>query len=403
MSATPIHDSTIDSFRDAIASSPRLYLAFELGWNQWKLGFATGLDAKPWRKTIEARDLTALRDAVARARRRFELSDDAPVCSCYEAGRDGFWLHRFLDQAGVDNCVVDSASIEVNRRAKRAKTDRMDVNKLLSMLIRHHQGEAKVWSIVRVPTEADEERRELHRELLELKHERTRCTNRIKGLLARCGLAVTVDKDLLTVLNELTTWDGRRFVEVYPQLHQRLGREFERMQVLNDQIRQLERQRLEQLRHGRGREVDMARQLLGLHGVGLNSAWLAVMECFGWRMFDNRRQVGALIGMAPTPYQSGDSHRDQGISKAGNPRLRIMAVELAWCWLRFQPDSELARWYERRFAHGSKRQRKIGIVALGRKLLIKLWQYLQTGQPPEGAIVVDWQIKVNGNARPIAA
>mgnify|MGYP006292299025 FL=1 len=294
MSATPIHDLTIDSSRHAIANSPRLYLAFELGWNQWKLGFAPGLDAKPCRQTIEARDLSALRDAMARARRRFELPDDAAVCSCYEAGRDGFWLHRFLDQAGVDNCVVDSASIEVNRRARRAKTDRMDVNKLLSMLIRHHQGEAKVCSIVRVPTEADEEHRELHRELLELKHDRTRCTNRIKGLLACCGLAVTVDKDLPDVLNELTLWDGRRFIEVYPQLHPRLGREFERMRVLNDQIRQLEQQRLEQLRHGRGREVDMARQLLSLHGVGLNNAWLAVMECFGWRTFDNRRQVGAL-------------------------------------------------------------------------------------------------------------
>lgn len=403
MSATPTQDSTKDSTRRATTDSPRLYLAFELGWSDWKLGFAAGLDSKPWRRTIPARDLTALEEAITKARRHFELSDGAAVFSCYEAGRDGFWLHRFLSQAGVHNSVVDSASIEVNRRAKRAKTDRMDVNKLLTMLIRHHQGEAKVWSIVRVPSEADEERRELHRELLELKHERTRCTNRIKGLLARCGLAVIVDKDLLAVLEDLTTWDGRRFIEVYPQLHQRLGREFERMQLVNTQVRRLEQQRMEQLRHGQGREVDMARQLLSLHGVGLNSAWLAVMECFGWRTFDNRRQVGALIGMAPTPYQSGDSHRDQGISKAGNPRLRIMAVELAWSWVRFQPDSELARWYERRFAHGSKRQRKIGIVALGRKLLIQLGQYLQTGQPPEGAIVVDWQIKVNGKARPMAA
>jgi transposase len=395
MSATPTHDSTTDS--------PRLYLAFELGWSQWKLGFATGLDGKAWRRTIPARDLSALQEAVARARRRFELPDDVSVRSCYEAGRDGFWLHRFLSQAGVHNSVVDSASIEVNRRAKRAKTDRMDVNKLLSMLIRHHQGEPKVWSVVRVPTQADEERRELHREMLELKHERTRCTNRIKGLLARCGLSVAVDHNLPNVLNELTTWDDRPFGKVYPQLHARLGREFERMQLISGQIRQLEQQRLDQFRHCQGREVDMARQLLSVHGVGVNSAWQAVMECFGWRTFDNRRQVGALLGMAPTPYQSGDSQRDQGISKAGNPRLRILAVELAWSWVRFQPQSELARWYERRFAHGSKRQRKIGIVALGRKLLIQLWQYLQTGQPPEGAIIVDWQIKVNGKTRPIAA
>lgn len=395
MSATPNTDSTTDS--------PRLYMAFELGWSQWKVGFATGLDARPWRRTLAARELSALQDAVARARRRFDLPDDVPVYSCYEAGRDGFWLHRFLTEAGVHNSVVDSASIEVNRRAKRAKTDRMDVNKLLTMLIRHHHGEQKVWSIVRVPTEADEERRELHREMLELKHERTRCSNRIKGLLARCGLSVTVDNELPDVLHALTTWDGRRFVDVYSQLHQRLEREFERMQLVSRQIRQLEQQRVEQLRHGQGRQMDMARQLLSLHGVGLNSAWQAVMECFGWRTFNNRREVGALIGMAPTPYQSGDSQRDQGISKAGNPRLRILAVELAWSWVRFQPHTELARWYERRFAHGSKRQRKIGIVALGRKLLIKLWQYLQTGQPPEGAIVVDWQIKVNGKARPMAA
>ena len=260
MSTTAPQDSTKDS--------PRLYLAFELGWSQWKLGFAPGLEGKPWRRTIAARDLSALHDAMARARDRFELPDDVPVFSCYEAGRDGFWLHRFLSEAGVDNCVVDSASIEVNRRAKRAKTDGMDTHKLLTMLIRHHQGEQKVWSVVRVPTEADEERRELHREMLELKHERTRCTNRIKGLLARCGLSVTVGNDLPDVLMELTTWDGRRFVEVYPQLHQRLGREYERMQRVSGQVRQLEQQRIEQLRHGQGREVDMARQLLSLHGVG---------------------------------------------------------------------------------------------------------------------------------------
>lgn len=395
MSATPMNDSTRDS--------PRLYLAFELGWSEWKLGFASSLGGKPWRRTIAARDLPALESTIAKARLRFELPEDAPVRSCFEAGRDGFWLHRYLTASGIDNLVVDSASIEVNRRAKRAKTDRMDVNKLLTMLIRHHQGEQKVWSVVRVPTVEDEERRELHREMLTVKHERTRQRNRIKGLLARCGLSIVVGRDLPDVLDELITWDGRRFVDAYPRLHQRLLREFERMQLVSRQIRQLEQERSDLLRHGQGRQVAMARQLLTLHGVGLNSAWQAVMECFGWRTFDNRRQVGALIGMSPTPYQSGDSDRDQGISKAGNRRLRALAVELAWSWVRFQPQSELARWYQRRFGGGSKRQRKIGIVALGRKLLIKLWQYLETGQPPEGAIVVDWQAKVNGKARPLAA
>jgi transposase len=185
-----------------------LYLAFELGWNEWKLAFATGPVDSPRLKNIGARDTEALLREIAKAKKRFRLPDDAAVYSCYEAGRDGFWLHRFLSSQGINNEVVDSSSIEVKRRGRRRKTDRLDAGKLLSMLMRWRQGERNVWSVVQVPSVADEDHRQLHRDLLELKAERTQHTNPIKGLLAGCGLAVRIGADFPEVLAKLRTWDG---------------------------------------------------------------------------------------------------------------------------------------------------------------------------------------------------
>jgi transposase len=375
--------------RSPATSPPVLYLAFEMGWSEWKLAFVTGPADNPRLRNVAGRNTAAVLQEIAKAKKRFGLPDDAPVKSCYEAGRDGFWLHRFLEKQGIDNQVVDSSSIEVKRQGRRRKTDRLDAGKLSSMLIRWHQGERNVWSVVQVPSVADEDRRQLHRDLLELKAQRTQHTNRIKGLLAGCGLAVlTIDARFAEVLAKLRTWDDQA---VAPELQQRLRREHERWQLVDRQIKDLENERARRIRNSEDKVVDKTRQLLRLRGIGANSAWLYVMEFFGWRRIRNRKQLAALAGLTPTPYQSGDSDREQGISKAGNRRLRTMAVEIAWCWLHYQPASALSQWYQKRFAKGSSRQRRIGIVALARKLLVALWRFLETGAVPEGAETVTWK------------
>jgi transposase len=381
--------------------SEALYLAFELGETDWKLAFTTGFGQKPRLRSMPARDLPRLQAEIAKAKQRFGLPADAAVRSCYEAGRDGFWLDRYLLSCGLHNMVVDSSSIEVNRRQRRAKTDRLDAGKLVNLLLRYHGGERKVWSIVRVPSVAAEDARQLHRELQELKDERTEHVNRIKGLLASQGLvAPAVDKRLAEWLGQAKLWDG----SAVPQdLQRRLLRELERWQLLDRQIKELEHERRQRVRRDDTPHVDKVRRLLELWGIGLNGAWLLVYELFAWRHFDNRKQVGGCIGLTPTPYQSGDSRREQGISKAGNRRLRRLMVELAWCWLRWQPDSELSRWYQRRFGRGNGRSRKIGVVALARKLLIALWRYVEYGEVPAGARLASWQGKVKGCSQRTAA
>jgi transposase len=283
---------------------------------------------------------------------------------------------------GNENLVVDSSSIEVNRRSRRAKTDRMDVGKLLMMLVRYFAGERAVWSVVRVPTVAEEDGRQLHRELVTTKRDRTRLTNRIKGLLASQGLRVVVERDVPSQLDRLRLWDGSVLAA---GLRSRLKREWEKVLLLTQQIRALEAQRRKMLRTSEDSAVAKARQLVGLRAIGPNSAWLFVMEFFGWRDFRNRREVGSLAGLTPTPHQSGDLSREQGIGKDGNRHIRGMSIEIAWSWLRFQPHSALSQWYQERFGHGSSRLRRIGIVALARKLSIALWRYLETGVLPEGA------------------
>lgn len=371
-----------DSTSSTQVPAPVLYLAFELGWSEWKLAFSTGLAQPPRLRAIGGRNIDALLREIADAKKRLGLPPDAPVVSCYEAGRDGFWLHRCLLQHGVANRVVDSASIDVKRRGRHRKTDRLDVGKLLNKLIREANGERDVWSVVQVPSVEDEDRRQLHRDLLEMKAERTQHTNRIKGLLAGCGLdAATIDATFPDVLEQMRTWDGQ---PVPAELQRRLLREHERWQFVDRQIKDLENERLRKL-NTPDPALDKVRRLMKLRGIGINSSWLYVMEFFGWRRIRNRKQLAALAGLTPTPYQSGDSNREQGISKAGNRRLRTMAVEIAWCWLHYQPKSVLSEWYQARFAKGNSRQRRIGIVALARKLLVGLWQYLETGVAPAGA------------------
>lgn len=363
-------------------AEPVLALSFELGVSEWKMAFSTGLGQPPRYRTVPARDLVAVEKEIAHAKARFGLPADVRVVSCYEAGRDGFWLCRALLAMGVENQVVDSASIEVNRRARRAKTDRLDAGKLVGMLLRWLSGDKRVWSVVRVPAPEEEDRRQLHRELVTARRDRTRITNRIKGLLFGQGIRLTELKELPRLLSSLRLWDGRPLPSM---LRSRIEREWEQVVLLTDKIRQLKAERLRLLKKADDPGTECARKLLRLGGIGPNAAWLFALEFFSWREFKNRRQVGALAGLTPTPYQSGDEGREQGICKAGNRWIRSLAIEIAWGWLRYQPESELSRWYEQRFGHGSSRLRKIGIVALARKLLVELWKYLETGTPPAGA------------------
>jgi len=360
----------------------KLYMAMELSQKEWKLGFSVGPGQAPRLRNMPGRNLEVLKDEIRLARERFGLGKGVEVESCYEAGRDGFWLHRFLETQGVRNLVVDLASIEVSRRFRRVKTDRMDVGKLLGMLMRYDLGERKVWSVVHVPSEKAEDERQLHREMLRLKKERTRHINRMKGLLASQGVVLEIGPEFMEALDEIRLWDGSGLPG---RLRKRLEREYERMRLLKQQIGDLEKEREEVLCSSQEAAVEQIRQLLRLKGIGVNSAWLYVMEFFAWRGFRNRREVGALAGLTPTPYQSGESSKECGISKAGNRPVRGMAIEIAWAWLRYQPESALSLWYNRRFAEGSSRVRRIGIVALARKLLIELWKYLETGAVPEGA------------------
>lgn len=361
----------------------KLYLAMELGWDGWKLAFSTGLCGAVWQVSVPARNRQRVKAAIEQARGRFGMGEGCEVVSCYEAGRDGFWVDRWLRSVGVANRVVDSSSIEVNRRIRRIKTDRLDAAKLVTMLMRYEGGERKVWSVVRVPSEAQEDARHLHRALRTLKKEQTRLINRIKGLLASQGVDGRMGRGgLLQSLDGMRIWDGSPLPE---GLRQRLEAEIERHGFVHRQVLSLEAQ-MRRLVGSRCAVMADVRRLAGLRAIGQAGATILVRE-FGWRDFRNRRQVGALSGLAPTPFQSGRSFREGGISRAGNRHVRGIIVDLAWSWLRWQPGSELSCWYRRRFAGGSSRVRRIGIVALARKLLIALWRYWAQGKLPSGAVL----------------
>jgi transposase len=359
-----------------------LHVAFELSNSKWKLGFSDG--NKMRFKSIDARNLEQLEEEIEKAKSRFKLDDDVRIVSCYEAGRDGFWLHRYLLSREIDNVVVDSSSIEVNRRKRRAKTDRIDARKLLRMLMRYHGGERKLWSVVRVPSVEAEDGRQLGRELESLNKERTRHRSRIRGLLIREGLEVKnpSGKKFLEELGSLCTWDGKQLPNDFKA---RIVREYERLRMVEAQMGNLRKERERRVEASDSVSLRKVAQLRTLYGIGVTSSWDFVMEMFGWREFRNRKEVGAFPGLTPTPYDSGGSQREQGISKAGRGRIRALSIQIAWGWLRFQPQSKLNRWYQERFAGGGSRMRRIGIVAVARKLLIDLWRYLEYGVVPEGA------------------
>jgi transposase len=369
--------TTHTALRDKDTAKPGdLYMSFELGDKQWKLCIGDGQRTAS-HYSAAAGDRTAVADVIVRAGKRFRTPAGARVHSCYEAGRDGWWLHRWLSELGVDNVVVDAASIEVNRRARRAKTDRLDADKLQTMLVRHHRGE-RVWSVLREPSARDEDERREHRELERLVHERTAHTNRIGSLLVLHNLRPGVRIGS----RGWAGWWQAHCERLGPRLRAEIERELARLSLVREQVRAIEATRREELTQGRH---PLVAQLSRLCAVGTTGAWILVHEVFGWRQFANRRELAGCLGLAPTPYASGDSQHEQGISKAGNRRVRTLLVELAWSWLRRQPSSTLTRWFNKRFAGAGSRMRRVGIVALARRLAIALWHYLHDGEIPAGA------------------
>jgi len=364
----------------ASVSEATLYVSFELGAKQWKLGLTAGFGIEPWVQTVCAQDWSALRRVLQRARARFGLPPTARVVSCYEAGRDGFWIHRALVAEGIANRIVDSASIEVSRRSRRSKTDRIDARKLVQMLVRACVGEAHVWREVHVPPIAAEAARHVSRERSELVAEQTRLTNQVQSVLTTYG----ANRPLRRTGAWWTTvqdWSG---AGLPAEVQARLARLEARRAFVARQLTEVEA--VQQRR----RDAATAPGLQGLtrlKGIATTSAAVLVDEGLVWRRFRNRRQVGGFVGFRPVPYASGEQVRDQGIDRAGNRRLRAVSIQLAWNWIRWQPLSALTRWYTYRFANRGSRNRRIGVVALARKLLIALWRYVTTGVVPDGAVL----------------
>jgi transposase len=355
-----------------------LYMSFELSDKKWQLTLSDGRRG-PSRYSVDAGDTAAVLQCIGKAKERCKLDPQAKVHSCYEAGRDGWWLHRWLAEQGIDNIVVDSSSIEVNRHARRAKTDQLDGDKLLAMLLRHRAGE-RVWSVLHEPSAQDEDARRTHRELARLAKERTAHTNRISSLLVLHNLRPSI---VIAGRYWKSWWDSHR-EEVPPMLRLEIERECARLALVKLQVKELEAVRLQEIADGK---QPLVAQLIKLRAIGPKGAWILVKELFGWRRFANRRELAGCLGLAPTPYASGDSQIEQGISKAGNKRARALLVELSWSWLRLQPASALTLWFSRRFAGGGKRMRRVGIVALARRLAVALWRYLEHGEIPDGAVL----------------
>jgi transposase len=358
-------------------------MALELSARSWKVLFASSRGGRRER-SVAAGDVPKLAAEIAAAKRKLGLAPQARMVSCYEAGRDGFWLHRALVAHGVESLVVDSSSIEVPQRARRRKTDRIDLVKLMALLVRWLGGERGVWSVVRVPDPEVEDVRQLSRGIDRLKTERGRHMVRLKSLLVKEGLKElrVGGADWAERVEKMRLWDGQ---PLRPRLKRELILEGERLALIERQLAELKAEREALVASSPCRIAGTARALRELGGIAEESSFVFSTEVLGWRTFANRRELAGALGVTGTPFNSGSCEHEQGISKAGNRRMRAMLIEIAWCWLRYQPKSALSRWWEGRFGHGNKRARRIGIVALARKLLVALWRYLEEGLVPQGA------------------
>jgi transposase len=356
-----------------------LYLACELSTKEWLLTMSVAPDAKRQRVRVAPGDRAALDRALTTGKARCGLAADAMVRSCYEAGREGFWPHRLLTQLGVANLVVDSSSIEVPRRVRRVKTDRLDGEKLLRMLLRYWGGECEVWSVVRVPSPEAEDARHASRGLTTLQAERTRYRNRIHSLLALHGVRLRIDGRVPERLATAVDWAG---APVPPGVQARVLETWRLLRTVEAERQRARRTERQQVR----RPATPAQRLVQLRGIAARSATVLADELFS-RALRNRREVGALTGLVSAPYRSGTVQRDQGLVRSGIPAVRRIAVEIAWAWLRYQPGSALTHWYHQRFGGGGAVTRRIGIVALARRVIIALWRYVEHGIVPEGALL----------------
>jgi transposase len=367
----------------------RCLFAIELSKQSWVIGFNTPLSEKISRRTLSGCDWKGLLELIedVRARVSREMGRAVAVMSCYEAGYDGFWLHRQLEAHGVRNYVIDPASLQVDRRARRVKTDRIDAERLLRSLMAYLRGEPKVWSVVRVPSVAEEDAPRLHRERDRLVLERVQHVNRIKGLCALHGIYDyhPLRPQATARLEQLRTAQGG---ELPPRLKSEIKRELHRLELVVEMIATLEAERDAIVEDEASTHLN-AEKIQNLHklkAIGPEFAAVLVGEIFH-RSFDNRRQLASYVGVTPSPFQSGSMAHEGGISKAGNRKGRTTGIELAWLWLRYQPDSDLSIWFRARVGIMKGRIRRIAIVALTRKLLVALWRYLETGLVPRGAVL----------------
>ncbi len=364
-----------------------IYVSIELSKKSWLIGIHTPLADKIGLHKVEAGDSAGLLTLIRRITKKIERTMRGPVkvLSCYEAGYDGFWLHRVLAEAGIINHVIDPASLQVNRRARRAKTDRIDALGMLRALMAFQRGEEQVFSVVQVPSVEREDARRVHRERERLIKERIQHVNRIKGLLATQGIYdyEPLRRHRRERFEALETAIG---TPIPDHLRNELMRHLRRLELVLEMIRAVEAQRdsvvdAEPAANESSRKIQ---HLVRLKAIGPQFATVLVGEVFH-KHFANRRQVASYAGLAPSPFNSGSLVREQGISKAGNPRARTTMIEMAWLWLRYQPQSALSRWFHERVGTGTGRVRRITIVALARKLLIALWRFLETGLLPDGA------------------
>jgi transposase len=362
-----------------------LFIAIELSGTSWLVGALGPRAQKVSRYLLKSGDSTGLLDLLRTLRGRVE-GDGRRVnlISCYEAGFDGFWLDRLLKANGVNNHVIDPASIRINRKARRAKTDALDVEALINALIAWKRGDQRACSMVRVPSSEEEDARRITREREALIKDRIRYVNRIKGLLATQGI---YNYEPLRArrrerLMHLQTGDGHT---VPPRLQGELSRLVERLELVLTMLKEVEKERDRQVAASieAGGAIG---HLTKLRGIGPEMAMVLYGEAFV-RAFNNRRQVAAYAGLTPSPWSSGSLQREQGISKAGNPRLRRTMVELSWLWLRYQPNSRLSEWFRQRVRDGKGRVKRIAIVALARKLIVALWRYHDAGVVPEGCLM----------------
>ena len=367
----------------------RCLFAIELSKQSWVIGFITPFSSKISRRILSGGDWKGLLKLIEEVQTRVsrEAGRAVDAMSCYEAGYDGFWLHRLLEAHGIRNYVIDPASLQVDRRARSVKTDRIDTERLLRSLMAYLRGEPKVWSVVQVPSIAEEDARRLHRERDRLISERVRHVNRIKGLCALHGIYdyQPLRPQATARLEQLRTAEG---ISLPPRLKSEIKRELQRLELVVEMIATLEAERDAIVEDAASTHIN-AKKIRDLHklkAIGPEFAAVLVGEIFH-RTFNNRRQLASYVGYAPSPFQSGNVARDQGISKAGNSKGRTTGIELAWLWLRYQPGSDLSVWFSARVGATKGRIRRIAIVALARKLLVALWRYLETGLVPRGAVL----------------